>query len=236
LTSVKTVSGVDMADTKFTTTLLTSAPALPVINEDPTAGFQNNYSNILRLYFNQIDNFSSGLNGPTGGRFLDFPHISASDSTNQYAPANDTPTLVKWNTAVAVNGFTLNTNNTATAQISGIYKIDYSLQVVNNANAIHEMFVWLQVNGSQLANSSSRFTLAARKSGSVFTFIVAYSSVVFEAEAGDDIGLYWATDLAAQASPAVDGVFLNALPVQTTPYARPASPSAIGSITFLGRP
>jgi hypothetical protein len=218
------------------TVFVPKAPSLPLAGNDFSAVYQNRYSSILRLYFNQLDLVNSSVLGPLGMSFLDAPHISASDSTNQYAPGNDTPTLVKWNTAVAVNGFTLNTNNTATAQVSGIYKIDYSLQVVNNANAIHEIFVWLQVNGSQLANSSSRFTLAARKSGSVFTFIVAYSSVVFEAEAGDEIGLYWATDLAAQASPAVDGVFLNALPVQTTPYARPASPSAIGSITFLGRP
>ena len=212
------------------------APALPIAQNAYTKSHQDTFGNVLRLYFNQIDSVTSAILGPLGMQYLDAPHISASDSTDQYAPGNDTPTLVKWDTAVAVNGFTLNTNNTATAQISGIYKIDYSLQVVNNANAIHEMFVWLQVNGSQLANSASRFTLAARKSGSVFTFIVAYSSVVFEAEAGDEVGLYWATDLAAQASPAVDGVFLNALPIQTTPYARPASPSAIGSITFLGRP
>jgi hypothetical protein len=216
--------------------LIPKSPALPLAHEKYTGAYQNRYSSVLRLYFNQLDVVNSSVLGPMGMQYLDAPHIAASDSTDQYAPGNNTPTLVKWNTAVAVNGFTLNTNNTATAQISGIYKIDYSLQVVNNANAIHEMFVWLQVNGSQLANSSSRFTLAARKSGSVFSFIVAYSSVVFEAEAGDEVGLYWATDLAAQASPAVDGVFLNALPVQTTPYARPASPSAIGSITFLGRP
>jgi hypothetical protein len=214
----------------------TKAPALPLADNQYSKSTQDRLTNILRLYFSQVDNLTSAVLGPLGMQYLDAPHISASDSTDQYAPGNDTPTLVKWNTAVAVNGFTLNTNNTATAQISGIYKIDYSLQVVNNSNTIHEMFVWLQVNGSQLANSSSRFTLAARKSGSVFTFIVAYSSVVFEAEAGDEVGLYWATDLAAQASPAVDGVFLNALPAQTTTYARPASPSAIGSITFLGRP
>jgi len=216
--------------------LIPRSPALPLAQGAFSPTYQNRYSSILRLYFNQLDVVNSSVLGPMGMQYLDAPHISASDSTNQYAPGNNTPTLVKWNTAEAVNGFTLNTNNTATAQVSGFYKIDYSLQVVNNANDIHEIFVWLQVNGSQLANSSSRFTLAARKSGSIFSFIVAYSSVVFEAKAGDDIGLWWATDLAAQESPAVDGVFLDAIPAQTTPYVRPASPSAIGSITFLGRP
>jgi hypothetical protein len=216
-------------------TLITSAPALPVINEAPTSGFQNNYSNILRLYFNQIDTFTTGLSGPLGARYLDFPHISASDNSDQYAPGNDTPVLVRWDTAVAVKGFTLNPDGTAKVDASGVYKIDYILQVVNNANAIHELFVWLQVNGTQLVNSASRFTLAARKSNTEFGFIVAYSSVVFEAEAGDAIGLWWATDAAAQLSPAVNGIYLSAIPAQTTPYVRPASPSAIGSIAFIGR-
>jgi len=223
-----------MATNPFLNTLNTSAPALPVINENPTAGFQNNYSNILRLYFNQIDTFTAGMSGPLGMRYLDAPHISASDSTSQYATANDTPKLVAWDTAVSVKGFTLNPDGTATAEAPGVYKIDYSLQLANNANDIHEAFVWLQVNGTQVANSSSRFTLQARKSASIFNYVVAYSSIVFEVQKDDAIGLWWATDQAF-ISGAQDGVFIEAIPAQTTPYARPANPSAIGSITFLGR-
>lgn len=212
------------------------SPALPIAQTEYTKPYQDTFGNILRLYFTQLDNVNSALHGPLGAQYLDSPHISASDSTDQYATANDTPTLVQLDTAVAVSGFTLNPNGTATAQVPGVYKIDYSLQVANNANAIHETFVWVEVGGVDLVNSSRRFTLAARKSASVFTHVVAYSSVVFEAEAGDEIALYWATDLAAQESPAVDGIFLEAIAAQTSPYVRPAAPSAIGSIIFLGRP
>jgi hypothetical protein len=213
----------------------TKAPALPIAGGTYTKPDQDKYSNILRLYFNQIDNFSGVILGPLGMQYLDSPHISASDSTDQYAPADDTPVLVRWDTAVAVNGFTLNPSGTATAQASGIYKIDYSLQFANTDNAAHDAFVWLQVNGSQYANSSSRFTLNERKSAGVFAFIVAYSSVLFDATAGDEIGLWWATEKAYNPVGPVNGIFMDALPAQTTPYARPANPSAIGSITFLGR-
>lgn len=223
-----------MATNPFLNTLITSAPALPVINENPTAGFQNNYSNILRLYFNQIDTFTTGISGPLGMRYIDAPHISASDSTDQYATANDTPKLVAWDTAVSVKGFTLNPDGTATAKAPGVYKIDYSLQFANNANAVHDVFVWLQTNGTQVPDSSSRFTLQARKSASVPSYIVAYSSIVFEINVDDKIGLWWATDQAY--IPTVqDGVFMEAIPAITSPYNRPANPSAIGSITFLGR-
>ncbi|MDV7402610.1 hypothetical protein RZS08_64910, partial [Arthrospira platensis SPKY1] len=107
------------------------------------------FGNILRLYFNQLDSANSALYGPLGMTYLDSPHISASDSTDQYADGDDDPTIVRWDTAEAANGFTLNVNNTATPTVEGIYKIDYSLQFANNDNtAQHDVFVWLQTDGS----------------------------------------------------------------------------------------
>jgi hypothetical protein len=212
----------------------TRAPALPIAGNEYTRSYQDRYSNILRLYFNQLDTINAAVLGDLGMRYLDAPHISASDSTNQYATANDTPKLVAWDTAVSVRGFTLNPSGTATATAPGVYKIDYSLQFANNANAVHDVFVWLQTNGTQVPDSSSRFTLQARKSASVPSYIVAYSSIVFEIDVDDEIGLWWATDQARIVG-TQDGVFMEAIPASTTPYARPANPSAVGSITFLGR-
>jgi len=50
---------------------------------------------------------------------------------------------------------------------------------------------------------------------------------------GDEIELYWATDLAGNPTTPTDGVYIFHDAVQTTPYARPAIPSAIGSISFV---
>ena len=214
----------------------TQSPALPVTNEPPSAGFQNNYSNILRLYFNQIDNFSGVLGGPLGMGYLDSPHIAASDSTDQFADGNDDPTIVKWDTAEAVNGFTLNVDNTAQVKVPGIYKIDYSLQFTNTDNtSAHDVYVWLQENGTQIPNSSSRFTVPSAKSATTPAYIVAYSSIVFVANPEDKIGLWWATEKAYNPVGPVKGVYMEHIAEQTTPYVRPANPSAVGSITFLGR-
>ena len=62
------------------------------------------------------------------GTGITFPHIGASDTTDQYATANDTPTIVNWNTLDTASGFTL-AAGAATATYAGIYKIDYSLQI-----------------------------------------------------------------------------------------------------------
>ena len=115
-----------------------------------------------------------------------------------------------------------------------IYKIDYSLQFANTANAAHDVYVWLEVNGgTQVPNSTSKFTLPARKSAGVYSFVVAYSSVTFEVTGGDEVKLYWATDQAYNPVGPVDGVYMEYIPAQTVPYAHPAAPSAIGSITFV---
>lgn len=196
------------------------------------AGYFDQYSNVLRLYFNQIDNFGAAIGGNDGGGSIRFPYIAASDSTDQYATASDTPTKVLWDAADSINGWTLNANYTATPARSGVYNIAYSLQLVNTDNAIHEATVWLEVNGDFVPKSTSKFTLQARKSALVYNYVVAYSSVVFEAQEGDEVALWWATSQAATSGGGV-GIYIQAEPEQVTPYAHPSTPSAIGSITFV---
>jgi len=211
-------------------------PNLPLGTQQYEQRYQDQFSNVLRLYFNQLRNVLGELFGPNGGKYLGFPHIAASDSALQYATAADTPTIIQWNTLDAGDGFTLNANSTATAQISGIYKITYSLQFANNDNAIHDAIVWLRINGStstaDVPNSTTVFTLQARKSALLPNFVCGYSEVVFTLKAGNSVGLWWGTDQAATSGGA-DGIYIDYRAAQTTPMPYPAVPSAIGSITFV---
>ena len=192
-------------------------------------------TNALRLYFNQIDNGLAALLSGTGGSTLSLPFVAASDSTDQITADANTPTVVNWNTLEGGNGFTLNSPGSATALVSGIYKITYSLQFVNTDNAIHNAAVWLKVNNVDVPRSTTVFTLQARKSAGVYNFLCGYSEVVFSLEAGDELELYWAADAAYRVSPARDGIYIEAIAAQASPYVRPAVPSAIGSITFVSR-
>lgn len=212
----------------------TKAPALPLAERNYSRDTNNRFSNILRLYFNQIDSVVGGLLGTNGGQYLQFPHVAASDSTNQYAAGDNTPTLVAWNTLETISGFTLSAGY-VTAGAPGIYKVDYSLQLTNTDNASHDVFVWLQTNGTIVPGSSSRFTVPARKSIGNNGYLVAYSSVEFEINSADEIRLWWATEKAYNTVGPVDGVYMEALPAQTTPYVRPSNPSAVGSINYVSR-
>lgn len=209
------------------------APNLPVGPMQYETRYVDQLTNALRLYFNTIDSDFSALLGSLGGAYLNIPHIAASDTADQYALGNNTPTQVQWSTLDSGAGFVL-TSNYAAPDRSGIYKIDYSLQFANTANTAHDVFVWLEVNGgTQVPRSASKFTIPARKSAGVPSFIVAYSSITFEVTGGDEVKLYWATDQAYNPVGPVDGVYMEYIPAQTVPYAHPAAPSAIGSITFV---
>ena len=217
--------------------ILTPAPPnLPLGTDQYERRYQDQFTNVLRLYFNQLQNAFAELFGPDGGKYVAFPHIAASDNAVQYATAANTPTIVQWSTLDAGSGFTLNSNNTATARISGVYKITYSLQFANNDNAIHDAIVWLRINGSastdDVPNSTTIFTLQARKSALLPNFVCGYSEVVFELKGGDSVGLWWGTDQAATSGGAT-GIYIDYRAAQTSPMAYPAVPSAIGSITFV---
>lgn len=211
------------------------APNLMIGPVDYTQQFMDQYSNTLRLYFNQIDGATSALFGPTGGKYLRFPNISAYYSPSQYAPSN-TPTTVLWGTLVSASGFTLNANSTATCQQAGVYKIDYSIQFANNDNVQHDAVVWLRNNGNDVTESATIFSLPQRKSAGVSTYVCGYSQVTFEINAGDVISLVWATDQGATANGSVLGIYMEGLTNQTLPYPRPSIPSVIGTIAFISAP
>lgn len=212
------------------------APNLPIAPVDYRQTYQDQLLNALRLYFNQIDNFAQPFTSQNGGSYLQFPFIEASDSNFQYATATNTATIVEWTTTSLGSGFTLNSDYTATVQYAGIYKITYSLQFANNDNAAHDAIVWLRINGADstydVANSTTIFTVAARKSAGVPTYVCGYSEVVFALNAGDNVGLWWGTTQAATSGGAT-GIYMYSQAAQTTPMAYPATPSAIGSITFV---
>jgi len=209
----------------------TKAPALPFAPVQYDRAYSDTTHNILRQYFNTLDNATGQLLGIAGGRFLSFPHIAAQDSTDQYATATNVATKVLWNTLDSGLAFTLNPNSTATPDNTAIYKIDYSLQFFNTASQIHEAYVWLQVNGADVPGSASVFSIP-NSHGGVDGALVAYSSVTFTVTGGDDVALYWATNQAATSGGGT-GVYIHASPAQTVPFVMPSIPSAIGSIVFV---
>ena len=213
----------------------TKAPALALAPTQFSKQHLDLFNQQLRVYFNTIDSFTNTLLDVNNGSVLSFPHIAALDLTDQYATANNTPTIVRWDTLDSASGFALDPGFYAVAQYSGYYKMDYSLQFANTANAAHEVDVWMRVNNIDVPGSTSKISLPARKSALIPSYVLMYSTVPFKVTAGDEIALWWATDQAYETTGPVDGVYMEYKAAQTVPYAHPSIPSAIGAITFVSR-
>ena len=223
----------------------TKAPALPFLPVQYDRQVMDSVLNILRQYFLTIDNVNNSLIETGGGYYLSFPHIAASNGSDQFATGDNVAKLVAWDAADSLLGFELNTavgplQGSATASKSGIYKIDYSLQFVNTDNTDqHDVYVWLKLASAgtttfvNVPKSASKFTVPKAKNSSFHGYTIAYSSVVFTMNAGDSVQLFWSTNKAALTALG-SGVYMEAYPVQTIGSdSLPSTPSAIGSIVFV---
>ena len=212
------------------------APNLVLTEPEYNIQNESQFRNQLRLYFNQLDDTNQALFGSVGGYHVDFPHISAYSDADQYATATDTPTKIVWTATDDVQGFTLNANNTATPDHNGTYKIEYRLQAVNTDNtSSHDAVVWMQIDGVDLVNSATKFTMPAAKSAVIPAYKALTGFITWEATAGEEVALFWATEKAYSTTGPVSGVYLEYEAAQSSPYAHPAIPSAYGVIQYIGR-
>jgi hypothetical protein len=211
-----------------------SPPNLISAPEEYSKNREEQLANELRLYFNRLNTNINIIADTAGGAAISFPHIVAYADADIVAGGDDTPTIVAFNNALDNVGFTFNTDGTATALFSGTYSIEYRLQAVNTDNVAHNVVAWLQVNGVNVADSATKYSVPARKSAGVYTYNVLTSFVSWTSLENDNFALYWATEQAYDVG-VQDGIYLEAIAAQTSPYALPETPSAYGLIQYIGR-
>ena len=197
---------------------------LPIAPVEYGQQYQDQFANVLRLYFNQISSAFSTELGPTGGRFLNNPYGSFYDTTDQTAASTTTAYVITFNTTDLSNSVTIASSSQITFAYAGIYNIQFSVQLSNNDNASQDVDIWFRKNGTDITNSNSRFGLAARKSaGDPFHTIGALNFFVSVA-ANDYIELMWRTSST--------NVQIEYYAAGTSPT-RPAIPSVILTATFV---
>jgi len=176
----------------------------------------------LRVYFNVLDNATAALFGPRGGDYLTFSHGSFYDTTDQTAASTTTAYAITLNTTDISQGVSIVSSSQITFEDAGIYNIQFSVQLANDTNAPQDIDLWFRKNGVDIANSNSRFGLAARKSAGDPYHVVGSLNFVVEVQASDYIQLMWCTtDVGAR---------IEQYPAGTAPT-RPAIPSVILTAT-----
>jgi hypothetical protein len=202
-------------------------PAIPSLGTSGivySQSVQNQNNGILRLFFTKLLNSIQSVFGPMGGKYLNNPYGAFQDSTDQVAASTTVAYPVTFNTTDFSNGVTIVSNSRITVADAGIWNLQFSLQFTNTTNASQDVDVWFRVNGTNIANSNSRYGLAARKSvGDPFHVIMALNYFA-SLNATDYIEIMWRTT--------DTGVSIEQYAAGTSPT-RPAIPSAIATMSFV---
>jgi hypothetical protein len=205
------------------------APNLPLAPVTYEKRFHEQFSNALRLYFNQVDTIIESLFGITGTKTLRAPYGIFYNTTSITAPA------------ATVTSITLNTTDlafethigTPTSRIyvdnSGIYNIQFSLQLSNDENPSKpdDVTVWFRLNGVDVPNSASIIQVPGKQS-IIYGHTILALNFMLEMEATDYFEMYWTTDSGNSSI-----VTYNS---SSIPPVHPAAPAVILSVSFVSAP
>jgi hypothetical protein len=164
------------------------------------------------------------------GRWLQLPYNQLSSNQNQTAASVAVAYALTLNTNDFPDGISIVSNSRITFAKKGIYNVAYSIQFKNTDNSSHDIDVWLRKNGTDIANSNSRFGIPARKSAGSPSHLIAVTPVMVDITAdGQYIEIMWRVSNTAISVEAFAAV---AASPGVTP-AIPATPSVIVGVTHV---
>jgi hypothetical protein len=198
-------------------------PNLPLGTDTYERRYQDQFTNILRLYFNQLQNALTEITGNAGGRYLAFPYGAFSDFTDQTTTVN-TATLMALDTTDFSNSVSLKTGSKITVEYAGIYNLQFSAQLQNLDNAPQDVFIWLKQNGTDITGSTGLVGMPARKSAGVPFHDIKGWNYFLNMNAGDYVQIYWSTTNV--------GVTIQTYPASGTPT-KPSTASVVATLSFV---
>ena len=205
-------------------------PRLPTAPQQYDTRFHDLHSDVLRLYFTQLGNNVNALTGTRGGQYVNNPYAAIQRTTDKTFTAN-TATEITFDQNDFLNGCANDGTNGILVSESGLYNYQFSVQYSNTDSQTHTAWVWLRVNNTDVAGTGSQFTIPS-KHGSTNGHLIAAANFYVELVAGDFVKMFAAVDVPYV--PAVtQGVLMEAYPAITTPFAMPAIPSVVATLTFV---
>jgi hypothetical protein len=126
------------------------APNLPIAPATWDQRFQDQFANVLRLYFNQISN---RINAPT-------PHASYYDTTTLTNPVANAVNLFPFNSVVSEHEVT---RGVPTSKIyvanTGVYNFQFSAQLDKTGGGASAVYIWPRINGVNVPDSAGKVVI-----------------------------------------------------------------------------
>ena len=152
-------------------------PNLPIAPAIYEQRYQDQFGNILRLFFNRITN---KVNSP-------LPHASYFDTTTQTNPVANAVNLFRYNSVVSQYQIT---RSTPTSKIfinqTGVYNFQFSAQLDKTGGGKASIWIWPRINGVNVPDSATKIVIQ----GSTDEAVPAWNFLLVM-KAGDYFELAW---------------------------------------------
>lgn len=163
-----------------------------------------------------VETVGVGPQGPGGVLAL---YASIIDTTDQPIVTPSVAQAIRYNTLLSARGISIQDSSKIYFQLSGTYKILFSLQLTNSSNQLTEADFFLKKNGTNIDNSNTRIDLQQRKSISVPHYNCITVEIQLDIVGGDYIQIFWVSENA--------NVAIDTIPADAS---HPQAPSVILNI------
>lgn len=203
-------------------------PNLPLATQEYERRYQDQFTNVLRLFFNRLSNALSALLGTNGGAYLQNPHALLMSDQNQSNPSITAANTLTLNQSVITQGIEVRNGGEIWFDKTGQYLVTFTLEVTNRGNTAAEFEVWAAYNGTNYPLSNTRFDIPPRKSSTIWSHTVPAITGIFTVTdpSNDYLTIKWWSD-------SLD-VFIQKYPAGINPT-RPEAPSVIMTINSISR-
>ena len=186
-------------------------PNLPIAPAAYEQRFQDQFANVLRLFFTRLTNKVNAQ----------LPHGSFYDTTTQTNPVASAVNLMQVNSVYDSNDGTQyaikkDTNRVYVTQ-TGVYNIQFSAQLHHLAGGNTTIYIWIRVNGINVPYSATKVVIAGPNDEKVAAW-----NWVLTLKANDYFEIAWE-------SPSTDTILL----AEAATGNIPAIPSVIITVTWV---
>jgi hypothetical protein len=172
------------------------SPSIPSLGYPPEVyerrHFNENYG-ALNNYLRKLTTVLGSLFGPRGGKFLNIPYGAFQSTVDQTAAAANTAYAMTLNTVDYANGVSVASNSRITVAEAGIWNLQWSGQFQNTDSQLHDVRVWLKINGTVVTGSTG-FISIPNSHGGIDGHSIAGWNYFLSLNTNDYVELWWETD------------------------------------------
>ena len=139
-----------------------------------------------------------------------------------FATAN-TPQVLDLSESEYTVGMSL-ASNRITVSYAGVYDLDVSALFVNTSVQIHEAYIWVRVNGTDVPHSATKFSVV-ESHGGVDGYMPININHPLDLDADDYVEVVASVDNTS--------IYLENYAAQTTPFVRPAIPALMVNLQMI---